>query len=239
MWCMPGPRRAMKRATVLSSWSAATSSTRPEPSTRGAASTRWPVIVPRPSSRPPKHRAYVSTASSRSSTAIPTWWMARACTPAMLPPVGLGREHPNGADGLARVRLGRHVAEQREQLLALERLPLEQGRGDAVEGGPVLAQQADGLLVGGVGEPGLLQVAEPLGLLRKGVVVGAHGARGDRLAHPVLEDHLARERSDALQVVGGAVGDPPEHDELGRAAREHDLHQIDQLLARVQVAILA
>ena len=43
---------------------------------------------------------------------------------------------------------------------------------------------------------------------------------------------------DALEVVRGAVRDPAEHDLLGRPAGEEHHHQVDELLARVQVAIL-
>ena len=41
-----------------------------------------------------------------------------------------------------------------------------------------------------------------------------------------------------LEVVRGAVRDASEHDLLGGAAREEDLHHVDQLVLRVQVAIL-
>src|SRR5919106_706756 len=161
---MPGPRRARKRATVLSSPMGETSSTRPPPSTSDAASTFCPRIVPRPSSCASKRRRYVSTASSRSVTAIPTWWMPRACTRPMLL-VGARRKQLDGADGLARVRLCLDVDQQREQLVPLERLLLE--------------------------------------------------------------------------LVRGTVRDPPEDDELRGPPAEDDLHLVDQLLARVEIAVLA
>ena len=44
---------------------------------------------------------------------------------------------------------------------------------------------------------------------------------------------------DPLEVVGGAVRDAAEDDLLGRPAGEEDHHQVDELLARVQVAVLA
>ena len=43
---------------------------------------------------------------------------------------------------------------------------------------------------------------------------------------------------DALEVVRGAVRDPAEDDLLGGPAGEEDHHQVDELLARVQVAVL-
>ena len=59
------------------------------PGRRRPASTRprrpGPRRASRCSSRPPKRRSYVRTASSRSTTATPTWWMPRASTRAMLP----------------------------------------------------------------------------------------------------------------------------------------------------------
>ena len=41
-----------------------------------------------------------------------------------------------------------------------------------------------------------------------------------------------------LEVVRGAVRHPAEDELLGRAAGEHDLHHVDQLLLRVEVALL-
>src|ERR687891_69000 len=157
---MPGPRMSRKRATVLSSPTGAMSSTRPPPMTSDAASTFCPRIVPRPSSCAPKRRRYVSTASSRSATAIPTWWMPRACTRPMLL-VGARRKQLDGADRLGRVRLGLDVGQQHEQLVPLERLLLEQPLRQTVEGRPVLLEQPDRFLVGLVREPRLLGVAEP------------------------------------------------------------------------------
>jgi hypothetical protein len=89
-----------------------------------------------------------------------------------------------------------------------------------------------------VAKPRLLLVAQPLRLLGERVVIGAHGPRGDLFSHAVLEHHRAGEISDALEVVGGTVGHGSEDDLFGRAAREHDLHQVDQLLLRLQVAVL-
>ena len=103
----------------------------------------------------------------------------------------------------------------------------------------MLLQEANRLREGLVGQAGLLVVADRLRLLRERVVVGAHRPRGGRIRHPVVEDHRAGELGRLLEVVGGAVRDPPEHDLLGRAAGEVDLEQVLELLGRVQVALLA
>ena len=102
----------------------------------------------------------------------------------------------------------------------------------------MLAEQAQRLLVGVIGEAGLLAVAHPLGLLRQRVVVGAHRPRGRNIGHAELEDHRAGDLRDLLEVAGGAVRDPAEDDLLGGAAGERDLHHVEQLFLRVQVAIL-
>ena len=63
-------------------------------------------------------------------------------------------------------------------------------------------------------------------------------ARGDRGAHRVVVDHRARDLGDAREVVGGAGGDRAEHDLLRGAAAEQHGHVVDQLLARLEVAVL-
>ena len=133
---------------------------------------------------------------------------------------------------------GSTSASMRDHLVADERLLLEQRPREAVESGPMLGDQADRLHVGVVGEAGLLLVAHALGLLGQRVVVGAHRPRDDALRHPVLEDHRAGQLGHLLEVVRGAVRDAAEHDLLGGAAGERDLHPVDELLPRVQVAVL-
>ena len=108
----------------------------------------------------------------------------------------------------------------------------------AVERDAVLDEQALRLLERAVGEPGLLGVAHALRLLGEGVVVRAHRARRGHLGHAVLEHHRARDLGHLLEVVRGAVRDPAEDDLLGGAARERDLHHVEELLLRVQVALL-
>jgi hypothetical protein len=60
------------------------------------------------------------------------------------------------------------------ELRPRQRLLLQERLGDAVEHGTVLRQQAYSVRVGVVRQVSLLAVAQPLRLLRKGVVVGAH-----------------------------------------------------------------
>src|SRR5215470_2851661 len=182
MWCMPGPRRAMNLPTGVSSASASSSSTRLSPTRTATASTPCDSRVSRPSTSAPKSRWYVSTASSRSSTATPRWWIRfarktrRMLSAAGGSPVGRffgARQRNDAADGLARARLGLDVGQEREHLRADERLLLEQRLGEAVERDAVLRDQPHGLLVGVVGEPRLFLVADPLRLLGERVVVGA------------------------------------------------------------------
>ena len=101
----------------------------------------------------------------------------------------------------------------------------------------MLAQQPHGLLVRAVGEIRLLLVAHPLRRLRERVVVGAQRARGDRVGHAPLEHHRAGDLRHLLEIVGGAVRHPAEHDLFGGATGKRDDHAVDQLLLRVEVAV--
>ena len=71
MWCIPGPRRARKRPTGVSSPVGVTSSIRPPPTSSEAASTPCSTSRSRCSSRASKSRSYVSIASSRSTPRSP------------------------------------------------------------------------------------------------------------------------------------------------------------------------
>lgn len=51
-------------------------------------------------------------------------------------------------------------------------------------------------------------------------------------------DHRGGDLRHALQIVGGAGRDLAEHELLGDAAAEQHRHLIDQLLARLQIAVL-
>src|SRR5919108_760468 len=239
---MPGPRFARNLPTGVSAPSEASSSTRLSPTRTATASTPCSATVSRPSTCPPKSLVYVSTASSRSSTATPRWWMPFARTRRMLSVLGYlvldALERDDAAHGLAGTGLRLHVREQREHLVADERLLFEEGPGEAVERHTVLRDQTDGLLVRAVGQPRLLLVAHPLRLLGERVVVGPHRPRDDAVRHAVFEDHGARELGHLLEVVRCAVRDAPEDDLLGRAAGKSDLHPVDELLAGVEVPVL-
>ena len=115
---------------------------------------------------------------------------------------------------------------------------VEQRARDAVEKRAVLRDDPERLVVGEVGQAALLLVAQALGLLGEGVVVGAHRPRHGAVAHAVFEDHRARERRHLLEVVRRAVRDASEDDLLrGTAGERHD-HPVDELLLRVEVALL-
>src|SRR5207302_3480283 len=169
---MPGPRLARKRPTGVSSPSGASSSTRPSPTCIDAASTPCASTRSRYSSRAPNRRSYVCTASSRSATATPTWWIPRASTRAMLPPVGrVGLREPlrgvlrrrddlRHADRLGRPRLRFDAGEELDHLVADEGLLLEQQAGQPVERAAVLLEQANGRGGRGVGATSLLLGAQ-------------------------------------------------------------------------------
>ena len=102
----------------------------------------------------------------------------------------------------------------------------------------MLREEPNGLLEGMIAEACLLLVANALRVLRERVVVGAHRPRGDFVAHAELEHHLAGELGDPFEIVGGPVRDGAEDDLLGGASREKHLHQVEELLLRVQIAVL-
>src|SRR5215210_8400509 len=120
------------------------------------------------------------------------------------------RQYADRPDRVAGVRLRANVSHERCEVVAVERLLVEQRSGDPVERRTVLLEESNGLVVRAVREAALLAVAEALGLLGEGVVVGTHGAGNDAFRHPVLEDHRACERRDLLEVIGGTVRHPAE-----------------------------
>src|SRR5437868_7048915 len=105
--------------------------------------------------------------------------MARTATGRMLPARRLlaRRQGADDADlsGLARLRLD--VGQQRLELVAHERLLLEERAGEAVERRSVLLQELERAVERLVGQARLLDVAESLRLLRQRVVVRAQRAR--------------------------------------------------------------
>src|ERR687895_2122579 len=112
----------------------------------------------------------------------PKWWQARAAAvrarcdgpwpwwkglvPEALVAGGAARhEGLHRAHGLARAGLGLDIGEERLELVADERLLLQQPGGDAVEDVAVLLQQPQRLLVGHIGQACLPLVAQALRLL--------------------------------------------------------------------------
>ena len=139
-WCIPGPRLARNLPTGVSGAErgeqldaarrrrAATRPRRPAPQrSRGArARRRRAARTWRPPRRDP-------------STATPRWWMPCAATPRDATDRLLGSaDARTRADGLGRARLGLDVGEERAELVAVERLVLEQRLRDPVERGAVL-----------------------------------------------------------------------------------------------------
>ncbi len=61
---------------------------------------------------------------------------------------------------------------------------------------------------------------------------------GRDLRHAELEHHGAGDLGHALEVVGSTIRDAAEDDLLGGATREVHHHEVEELLARVHVAIL-
>ena len=123
-------------------------------------------------------------------------------------------------------------------LVVLDHLVGEQALGDLVEKVAVVGQQAVGPSVGLLGDRLHLLVTRAAQRLGDGEVIGRDLMGADRGAHRVLVDHRARDFGDPLQVIGCAGGDATECHLLRYPPREQHLHVVDQLLARLQVAIL-
>ena len=123
-------------------------------------------------------------------------------------------------------------------LVALDHLVAKQALGDLVEQVAVVGEQLLGAAVGLLGDRLDLLVARLAQRLGDREVVARDLVGADRRPHPVLVDHRARDRGHPAEVVGGAGGHPAEGDLLGDAAGEQHLHVVDQLLARLQVAVL-
>ena len=84
----------------------------------------------------------------------------------------------------------------------------------------------------------LLLVADAAGDVREHRGIDEGARRVVRGAHPVDVDHRLRDVGDALEVVRGAGRDLAEDELLGDAAAEQHGHLVDQLVARLQVAVL-
>ena len=191
--------------------------------------------------------------SSRSSTARPTWWTLRGVTPRCY---SRRRGEPAQATAASASEAARSRTRTVPTVSAERRLawggrraargtrpgrssPSRAGsRRDGRAGPGASSSRRLRLGVRVIREPCLLGVAHPLRLLRERVVVGAHRAgRGD-VRHAEVEDHAAGDLRHLLEIARGAVRDAPEDDLLGCATAERDLHHVDQLLLRVEVALL-
>ena len=69
------------------------------------------------------------------------------------------------------------------------------------------------------------------------IICGAEGLHGE-ISFPRLEDHRARDVRRPFEIVCGAVRDPAEDHLLGGPPGEQHLQEVEQLLLRVQVAVL-
>ena len=236
---MPGPRLARNPPTGVSS--PASSSARPAPhplawtlpglpGPRGcpgarrcrrtaARRSRPPRRDPRPRLRddgsegPPRPRCYLCLLELRARVAAAPE-QCRPCRSSATP-----RRRPRGG---SQGRLGRVSFEQRA--------------GDAVERRAVLFEQVIASSYAPSVRRACSAVAQALGPPRAHSCPRASSAR--RRLRTFRTRTPSRGRRDLLEVVGCPVRDLAEDDLLGCAAGEPDLHPVDQLLARVQVAVL-
>src|SRR5256714_4763093 len=136
------------------------------------------------------------------------------------------------------------------ELVAVDRLALDQDLRDAVQLLHVLAEHRErelvrlldhapdlvvdlaGDLLGVVGLGAVVTAEERL------VVAAAEHARTELLAHAEAHDHLLRHRRDLLEVVRGAGRDLVEDDLLRRAAAERHRHLVHERTARGEVPVL-
>ena len=158
---------------------------------------------------------------------------------------GRRRRRPAGAAAAAH-------PEQQVEVLAVDRLALEQRLRDAVEQVAVLRQDRPRLVVG------LVQEALDLVVHHLGGALGhlaalrhlpaeedlllpvAHRHHADPLAHAELRHHAPGDAGGPLDVVAGAGGDllRAEHQLLGHPAAEEDRQPADQPVLGVAVAVL-
>src|SRR5438270_5861170 len=163
---------------------------------------------------------------------------------------------------LLRLRLGRGrlllgedarlvlVCEEPLELVAVDRLALDQDLRDAVELLHVLAEHRERELVRFLDHAPDLVVdlaRDLLGVVGLGAVVAAEErlvvaaaehARAELLAHAKAHDHRLRRRRDLLEVVRGAGGDLVEDDLLRGAASERHRHLVHERRSRREIAVL-
>src|SRR4051812_38714827 len=144
----------------------------------------------------------------------------------------------------------RLAGEQRDELLLLDRLALQEDLGDRLEAAAMLGEEVLRALVGGLDDAADLVVdlaRDLVGVIRLGrelaaeerlTVVVAEHARAEALAHAEAHDHLLRRRGDLLEVVRRAGRDLAEDDLLRRAAAERHRHVVGELRARGEELVL-
>src|SRR4051812_36263839 len=142
------------------------------------------------------------------------------------------------------------VGEQREELVAIDRLASKQDVGEGVEAVTVRAQDPARPIVGATDDAADLVVdlaRDLVAVVRLGgelaaqerlAVVVAEDARAELLAHAEAHDHLLRGRRDLLEVVGRAGGDLLEDDLLRGTAAEGHRHRVVELGARREELVL-
>ena len=130
------------------------------------------------------------------------------------------------------------AGEEALELVAVDRLALDEDRGNLVEVVHVLAEDGERLLVCLLDHAADLVVdlaRDLLGVVGLGAVVApeerlivvlAEDARAELLAHPETHDHRLRRRRDLLEVVRSAGRDLVEDDLLGCPAAERHRHLV-------------
>src|SRR5918999_2668501 len=196
----------MSRTMIISSWPTSnTASTtasgswwRPPNTSRYMSATRRGVSFSpsRPGSSPIPSRI--------SRTPASTFWgsnSAESVTLVLLVPLAPA-EHGDPGGALAPAFLGRpllHPLQQPDQVLLLDRLPLDQRGGDLVELSPLALEDLQGLVVGLVDQPA------DLGVDLEGHLVGVVGVGGEVTAQEYL----------ALALAQGERTEPVRHPVLG------------------------
>src|SRR3712207_6150665 len=198
---MPGPRLARNLPTGVSAPSGCSSSTWFSPTSSSAASTPCSVTVSRWTTGIPKVVSKRARASSRDSTATPTWTIRSNMPRGRIragrlrgPVAGIG-----GGDAQRDARPGpdaRHFAEDPVEVGPVEDPPLEQAGGELVELRPVGGEEVARGALGLEGELALLLVADAAGDLRRTLAVDPCALAGVGRGHRVLVDHRVRHLGD-------------------------------------------
>src|SRR5436190_363241 len=166
-------------------------------------------------------------------------------------PLGLGLADRAGRDLLREdIVLGR-AGEQPVELILVDRLALDEDRGELVELVEVLVEHGDCAVVRLLDDApnlvvdlardllGVVGLGAHLASEERHVVVPAEHARPELLAHAVPHLHLLRDPGHLLEIVGGAGRDLLEDELLGSAPAQRHRKPIHEVRLRRQVAILA